>query len=295
MAKKASVDPGGERMIALLSGDSGTGKSFFIANLKNALIADTDLGGGLAYADRLIRANGSERVEVGSYPELMEEINKRRRSGALKNITTLAIDHLTTLQQEAVNRHNPNALEDFGKSYDKATREWRKVRELVRIGDFNLICTAHMKSKYENKQITGITTDASKNIEADFSIVLYLRPANGYPSTAMIQKWRRLPDDPRGPLQRGDTFAFTMEEVIRIHGYGLDGARHEIPMATPDQVAEITRLLQVVKLPDGTAEKWLAKAKAESWADFTQEALGKCIVYLNGLVSGQTEAPEGDE
>lgn len=288
MAKKVEKDFK-ERVVALFAGGSGVGKSFFIAGLKNALIFDTDLGGGLAYAERQINENGSERIEVGSYLDVMEEVGKRRRSGALKNITTLAIDHLTTLQQEAVNRHNPNAIDDFGRSYDKATREWRKIRELVRFGDFNLFCTAHMKSLYEKKEIVGMTTDASKNIEADFSIVLYLKAGNGYPSVATVHKWRRLPDDPRGAIVRGDTLPFTMKDFLEWHGYGLDGQRHEIAMATGEQVKEMERLLQVVKLPEGTTQKWLAKAKAESWGDFTQEDLGKCLDYLKGVMSGQEQ------
>lgn len=291
MAKKAEF---AERVIALLAGDSSTGKSFFIANLKNALIFDTDLGGGLSYADRMIRANGSERIEVGSYLEVMEEVAKRRRQGKLKDITTLAIDHLTTLQQESINRHNPGAVDDFGRSYDKATREWRKIRELVRLGDFNLFCTAHMKSKYEKKEVVGLTTDASKNIEADFSIVLYLRHGNGYPSSAYVHKWRRLPDDPRGVIVRGDTFPFTMDDFISRHGCGLDGKRVEIVMATPEQAAEVDRLLQVVKLPEGTVQKWLAKAKAESWLDFTKDDLAKCLDYLKGLVNGSASVPAED-
>jgi hypothetical protein len=288
MAKKQEEKVFKERVIALCAGGSGVGKSFFIAGLRNALIFDTDLGGGLAYADRQIHANGSERIEVGSYTELMDEVNKRRRAGALKNITTLAVDHLTTLQQEAINRHNPNAVDDFGRSYDKATREWRKIRELVRFGDFNLFCTAHMKSLYEKKEIGGLTTDASKNIEADFSIVLYLK-ATGYPATATIHKWRRLPDDPRGAITRGQTFPFTMQNFVDLHGCGLDGKREEIAMATPEQVKEMERMLEIVKLPEGTASKWLAKAKAESWSDFPQEDLGKCLDYLKGLMNGQTQ------
>lgn len=291
MAKKATAEVRPERVIALIAGESGTGKSFLIAHLKNALIFDTDLGGGLAYADRLIQANNSERIEVGSYLEVLEEI-KKRRSGALKNITTLAIDHLTTLQQEAVNRHNPNAIDDFGRSYDKATREWRKIRELVRFGDFNLFCTAHMKAKYEKKEVVGITTDASKNIEADFSMVLYLKPGRTMPSTAVIHKWRRMPDDPRGAIIKGTEFPFTMEDIVALHGYSLEGQRHEIAMATAEQIAEMDRLIRVVKLPEGTTQKWLSKAKADSWADFTQDDIEKCLNYLKSLMNGQSQEPE---
>jgi ABC-type dipeptide/oligopeptide/nickel transport system ATPase component len=269
-----------ERVIALIAGESGTGKSLWVASLKNALIFDTDLGGGLSYLDGRIARNGSERIEVSSYPEVMNAVAEKRRQGKLGNYTTIAIDHLTALQQEAVNRHNPNAAEDYGKSYDKATREWRKIRELVRQGDFNLVCTAHLKSKYENQKVVGITTDASKNINADMMVVLYLqkRPDGGYPSTAKVEKWRRDPEDTRGPVPQ--TFPFTMDEFIRIHGWPMEGERVEVPMASPEQVKEIDRLLETVKVPDGWAADCLKKVKVESWEEMTAETIGKYIAFL---------------
>ena len=274
-----------ERVILLIAGESGSGKSFFVANLKNALIFDTDIGGGLAYADARIQANGSERIEAGTYLEVLEEIKRRRSS--LKDITTLAIDHLTTLQQEAVIRHNPTGEDDFGRSYDRAAREWRKIREFVRVGNFTLVCTSHLKNKYEKKKVTGMTADASKNIEGDFQMVLHLDKGK-FPPVARVNKWRRDPDDPRGAVPA--CFPLTVDCVSKIHGYPLNDARHETPMASGPQVAEIQRLISVVKLPEGMVAKWMAKAKAESWEDFTQPDIQKCIDYLTGLMKSPPPA-----
>lgn len=270
-------EPRPERVIALWAGESGTGKSFAVANLRNALIFDTDIGGGLAYLDARIKRNGSERVEVGSYLDVMEHLQKRRRQ--MGEITTLAFDHLTTLQQESVLRHNPQALDDFGRSYDKATREWRKLREFVRQGDFHLVCTAHLKSKYVNNKVAGITSDASKNIEADFTMVLYLEKGNSYPSTARVMKWRRDPEDERGVVP--SSFPFTLEKFVELHGCPLEGERHEVALATPEQLAELRNLLSIVKVPDDWEEKCLTKAKAESWEEVPEESIGRCIAYLD--------------
>lgn len=283
MAKAKTPDKA-ERVIALIGGESGAGKSFFIANLKNALIFDTDIGGGLTYAKERIERNGSQLIQVGSYLEVMEYIRKNRSK--LNEYTTLAIDHLSTLQQEAVLRHNPAMDRDFGSSADKGAKEWRKIRELIRNMDFNLICTAHVKGKWEKEKVVGITTDASKNIEGDFTIVLYLtkvgKPTKANPSMANVQKWRRDPEDVRGEVP--ETFPFTMDKFLEIHGFGMDGKREETPMATPEQIAEANRLLSVVKLPDGALEKWLSKAKADTIADATEEAVLKLIAYLHGLM-----------
>lgn len=280
MAKKAEETS--DRVIMLAAGESGSGKSFWVANLKNALIFDTDIGGGLTYADERITRNGSERIEVGSYLEVIEEMNKRKKN---LDITTLAIDHLSTLHQEAVLRYNPTLIKDFGSAADKAAKEWRKIRELVRWGDYNLVCTAHLKGKWENDKAIGEQADAAKKIEGDFHVVLHVHNTGGnvYPKNAEVMKWRRDPEDKRGKVPA--IFPFTMEEFLKIHGASMEGKRHEILMATPEQISELNRLLGVVKLPEGTAEKWLAKAKAESFEEMTQEIIVKCIDYARKLVA----------
>lgn len=292
MAKKADTGPGPrpERVILLVAGPSGSGKSFFVANLCKALIFDTDLGGGLAYADERIKRNGSERIEVGSYVEVIEELQKRR--GKMSNVTTLALDHLSTLHSEAVIRHNPLFREDtFGREHDRAKKEWQKVRDIVRFGDFNLVATAHLKNEYRNKKVVGDTEDASKNIGGDFHIRLHLESAipGTYPAQANVMKWRRDPEDSRGQVP--PSFAFTMENFLKIHGFSMEGTRHEVAMANPEQVAELERLIEIVKLPEGTTEKWLTKAKAESWSELSEETIAKCIDHLRSLVA-QPAAPK---
>ena len=284
MAKKEE-EARKERVILLIAGDSGAGKSFWIANLKNALIFDTDIGGGLTYADARIARNGSERIEVGSYLEVIDEIDKRR-----KNLTrtTVAIDHLSTLHQESVIRHNPKLVKDFGAAGDKAAREWRKVRELVRWCDFNLVCTSHLKGKWEDEKVVGEQADAAKKIEGDFHTVLHVHNVGPFPKQAFVYKWRRDPEDARGPVP--PSFPFTMEDFLKIHGYSMEGERHEIPMATAQQIAELEALINIVKLPDGVVDKWLSKAKAESFAEMSEDVIKKCIAFTRGLVAGSTPA-----
>lgn len=281
MAKAKAPDAGweSERVIALIGGGSGEGKSFFVANLKNALIYDTDIGGGLAYADARIRRNGSERVEIASYVDVLEDLRTRLKDGRLKQFKTVAFDHVTALQQEALIRHNPAGGSDWGRAGAAATQEWRKIREFARTRDFNIIATAHLKNKYENDKNVGLIADGSKNLEADFGIVLYLHRRGAYPSVAQVMKWRRDPEDPRGPIPA--TFDFTMQRFEEIAGSGMSRDREE-KIATSEQVAELNQLLEVVKLPDSVLEKW---ESAGDFEDMPESVIADRITYCNGLLA----------
>lgn len=283
-----------ERIIALVAGESGSGKSFFVANLRNALIYDTDIGGGLAYADARIKRNESERVQAGSYVEILEDLVRRQRSGVFKNIVTLAIDHVSMLNQEAVLRHNPGMERDFGTASDKATREWRKIREFCRNQDFNLIVTAHLKAKWENEKAVGTQADGAKNIEGDVSIALELRRGTGYPSNAWVKKWRRDPEDERGPIP--PAFMLTTENFEKLAGPGMFSPREPVKLADAKQVEKITGLLEVAKLPDGTVEKWLKKAGVESFSEMQAPTIEKCIDYIQSMLaeaSGEKPTKKG--
>lgn len=281
-----------ERVIALIAGESGAGKSFFIANLRNCLIFDTDIGGGLSYAEERIRRNNSVRIEVGSYQEVADYLSKHRSE--LEKYNKVAIDHLTALHQEAALRHNPKLIRDFGAASEKAAREWRRIRELVRWGDFHLFCTAHLKGKWEEEKMVGEQADAAKKIEGDFHIVLHVHndDSGKYPKMAKVYKWRRDPEDPRGQVPH--TFPLTVESFSKIHGSPLNEQRQAVPMATPQQVEEIRRLVALVRLPEGTIRRWMAKARADDWSDFTAADLQKCIDYLRGLLEEGAPQVEGE-
>lgn len=269
-----------ERVIVLIGGDSGCGKSFFIANIPDALIYDTDIGGGAAYLETRIKKNDSMRVEVASFREIKDDIRNRSQSGELKKFKTVVIDHVTGLHQEAVLRHNPGLARDFGNSNEAATKEWRQLREFVRNMDFNLVCTEHLKDRYENDKVTGQKSDAAKNIDADFSIVLHLkRKAAGFPSMANVSKWRRDPDDPRGPVPA--QFDFTFEKFCELTGTTMRGERVELAMATPEQITEYKRLLGTVQVDAKVLEKW-SKADVE---DLNAKQIQERIDYCKKLVA----------
>lgn len=275
-----------ERAIALIAGGSGAGKTFFVANLPHAVIYDTDIGGGAAYADARIKRNGSERVEVSSFGEILDDLKARQLAGRMPK--SIVIDHVTGLHQAAVITSNPDGAADFGRSGAQATAAWRQVREFARKLDANIFATAHLKGEWDKDKQTGKVADGAKNIEADMGIVLHLERPNGadYPAIARVIKWRRDPEDPRGRVPA--CFPLTLEKFGEIAGVGFSRVSKPEPLATAEQVAELRRLVGVVKLPEGKPDKkvaFIAESDDAKLAGLTAAEAERGLVYLNKLIA----------
>jgi hypothetical protein len=274
-----------DRVIALITGDSGTGKSYFVGSMKNALIYDTDLGGGLAYMDERISANGSERVELYRYPDILADLRSRAASGSLP--PNVVIDHVTVLQQEAVGRHNPTHEADFGRSGAKANGEWRQIREFIRTFDCNLWVVSHQKVEFEKDKAVGKIADGAKNIEGDMHIVLRLtkqREGKSFPAMADVLKWRRLPEDPRGPVP--DKFPFTLEGFEKINGTAYTKERAKIELAKPESVATILKALEFLGKEKGgeLTQTWFSGAGVEKFEQMTEGQVQGCIQFIKEAI-----------
>lgn len=299
MAEKTET---AERIIALIAGASGTGKSFWISCLPNALIIDTDIGGGLRYADAMIERNGSARVgpqskwfdeSIGEYTELMEFLRKHNHD--LDKYSTLAIDSITVLQDNAVARHNPKFDRDYGRGSDIATREWKRIREICRSKDFNLICTAHLKGKWEKDEQVGMQASGPKELAGDMDVVLFLNRSGEYPSNAQVIKWRRLPDDDRGRVP--PVFPFTLDQFCKIDGTdALRRGRQPLEPASPEQVSKLNALLEVAKVEQKIIDKWLKAAAVETFEEMPAKYIEGCISFVQKMLTtaanGQTDTPK---
>lgn len=279
-----------DRIIALVSADSGCGKSFFLACLKNALIYDTDLGGGLTEYDERIKRNGSERVQLYSFEDILADLRQRLREGRLKE--TICIDHITQLNQEALLRHNPNQDADYGRAGNKATFEWRKLREFIRTFDCNLFVVSHLKAEYYKDKQVGKIADGAKNIEGDMHIYLMLEATKDdkgrkkYPSTAHVIKWRRDPDDARGLPP--ESFRFTLEEFEKIHAADYKRQREKVVLAKPESIEALNKVLALMdkEVSAEMTAKWLKAAGVESFEFMSEDQVSKCQEFVQKKIQG---------
>jgi hypothetical protein len=78
-----------------------------------------------------------------------------------------------------------------------------------------------------------------------------------------------------------DVFEWSYDAIKKRYDVNLlEKQAQAIKLATPKQVEEIKELLSIVRLPEGTTDKWLAKAGVDAFEDMPAEQISKCIDYV---------------
>ncbi len=87
------------------------------------------------------------------------------------------------------------------------------------------------------------------------------------------------------------TFDWTYDAFTKLYGLDVVEEKSEpVFVSTPEQIAEINRLLTIVKVDEGTVEKWLAAANVSTWEEMPEPRAAKAIEYLKARIT----APAGD-
>jgi hypothetical protein len=80
-----------------------------------------------------------------------------------------------------------------------------------------------------------------------------------------------------------DVFEWSYDAIKRRYDISmLEKEATAVKLATPEQVREIKDLLSLVRLPEGTVDKWFAKAGVDLWEDMPTDVVTKCIEYVKG-------------
>ena len=79
----------------------------------------------------------------------------------------------------------------------------------------------------------------------------------------------------------GSEFKLDFAEFAQRYGKEtIEKPSQAIVLATPGEVAEVNRLLDIVKVSDEDQEKWFKKANVEAWNEMTGTQIGGVIGWL---------------
>lgn len=273
----------------LLFGPSGVGKTWFALSFPKPYYIDTEGGADLAhYQKRLADAGGAYMgpnegtldfdTVIGQMQALATESHDFR---------TLIIDSVTKLYQTciATEAERLGDKDAFGASKKPAVANMRRLIAWAMRIDMNVLFVAHetnewgINPKSGQREEIGKLPDIYDKLIYELDLTLHIQK-RGPSRVAIVRKSRLMgfPEADSFPLEYSDFAA----------RYGKDFIEAEskpIVLASAEQVKEIARLLDVVKLAEGEWDKVLAKAGAENLSELNEDQAAKTLTWLTNKLT----------
>jgi hypothetical protein len=257
-----------KRLKLFMFGPAGVGKTTAAIQFPKSYIIDAERGS--ENYEKLINTSGSVVFPSNDMGDVIQEV--RSLATEKHEFRTLVIDPITTLYNDLLDKCEQKVGNEFGRHYGAANKEMKRLANLIMTLDMNVVVTAHAKTEYGDKlQKLGITFDGWKQLDYIFDLVVELAK-RGKNRVGVVRKTRieSFPDD--------DNFDWSYDAIKDRYDIGtLEREAQVVALASPDQVTEIQALLNIVRLPDGTTEKWLSKAGVDQWEDMPGDVIAKCI------------------
>ena len=270
-----------KRLKLFMFGPAGVGKTTAAIQFPNSYVIDCEKGA--ENYDKLITASGSAVFQTTDMHDVISEVKSLLTEK--HDFRTLVIDPITTVYNDLLEKCELKVGTDFGRHYGEANKTMKRLANLIMALDMNVVVTAHSKKEYgDNLRLLGQTFDGWRQLDYWFDLVIELGK-KGKKRFAKVVKTRvdSFPDE--------DVFEWSYDAVRKRYDISmLEKEAATVKLATSDQVREMKELLNIVRLPEGTTDKWFAKAGVDVWEDMPGDTIEKCIAYVKGRLPGHVAA-----
>src|SRR3954462_7384343 len=281
MLRARKPEPTTKRLKFFMFGPAGVGKTTAAIQFPNSYIIDAERG--TENYDKLITASGSSVFQTTDVNEVLQEVKSLLTEK--HDFRTLVIDPITPIFNDLLDKCEMQVGSDFGRHYGAANKTMKRLANLIMSLDMNVVVTAHAKPEYgQNLAKIGYTFDGWKQLDYWFDLVVELGK-RGKKRFAKVVKTRldSFPDE--------DVFEWNYDSIKRRYDVAmLEKEATAVKLAGPEQVREIKDLLSLVRLPEGTVDKWFAKAGVDLWEDMPTDVVQKCIEFVKGRLPTMTAA-----
>ncbi len=268
-----------KRLKAFFYGEAGVGKTTAAIQFPKPYLIDTERGSeNDQYVKRLQEAGGVVFSTV-DFDELITEIKALLTEE--HEFKTLVIDPLTTLYNDLLDKAEAKVGNEFGRHYSEANKKMRHLIKLLMRLDMNVIITAHAKNEYgDGMKVLGKTFDCYKKLDYLFDLVFEVQK-RGKERIGVVKKSRI------EGFSDSEQFPFNYDTIADKYGrHILEREAKQEVLATPEQVAELNRLIKLLKISEEDTQKWLDKANAEAFDEMQTEQIQKCINFLQSKITG---------
>lgn len=271
----------------LIYGREGIGKTMFALQFPSVYFIDAEGGASRRhYTELLDNAGGmymgpdQGALDFETVLEQVQALAKEKHS-----FKTLAIDSATKIFNTAV-AEEAERLGDrnaFGADKKAAVQYMRRLVVWLMRLDMSVVMTAHEKDVWGmvsgKREAIGVGPDCWDKLPYELDLTINVQK-QGSRRVGKIGKSRLL------GFPESEIFDFTYEAFAERYGRDvIEADSKPLVLATSEQVAEIQRLLNIVKLPEGQEEKWLAAASADTWTDVDEDKAAKVIASLKSKLA----------
>lgn len=279
-----------KRLKLFVYGPAGIGKTTAAIQFPNAVIIDMERG-AQNYTKTIAKAK-SVILDTTSPDEVKSELKALLTEK--HPYTTLIIDPITSLYNGVQDKWNrifekystsekQAELQDFGMRYwGRVKSEYKSIQRILMALDMNVIITSHQKDIYgTGMQKIGVGPDSMKGDAYFFDYVFQLDMINGKRMARTIKERAEI-----GESKFPETFEWSYPNFEKFYGGEvLKRSAAPVVMATPEQVAEIKRLLEVVKIDQEEVSKWFTRADVDSFDEMTGDTIAKCIAFVSKKIT----------
>lgn len=272
-----------KRLKALFYGPAGVGKTTAAIQFPKPYLIDTERGAENASYVKLLNDAGGAYWFTTDPDDMISEI--RSLISERHDYQTLIIDPLTVIYNDLLDKGAEEFGTDFGRHKMPADRKIKHLLTLLLRLDMNVIITSHAKTRWERAKDNkgkdtvvdaGVTFDCYGKLDYLFDLVFEVQK-RGKDRLGVVRKSRLT------EFEEGAIFPFSYAEIAtRYDRAVLERAAEPIALASQEQVAQLTALLDARKDGDILAQKMLTKAQAESISEMSADSAQKMIDYLTG-------------
>lgn len=259
-----------KRAKILISGEAGSGKSFFSIQLPNVYYIDIERGAQREQYQEMLIKSGGKYVGPEQGVATFADVNQEFKSLATEKHTfsSVVLDSISHAYFMEAARAEAKLGSEYGRDKKEANKPSRELLRWVDLMDLNVVLIAHSKVDWSKKDEVRTGYDAYD--KTGFSLDLWLEIVG---RTIVVRK-TRLKQFPEGSVFPRDYATFA-----RMFGEEkLGSISKPIIMATKDQVDRITTLFKTLNVPEESIKKMLDKFDVESLEQLTTEQIENGII-----------------
>jgi hypothetical protein len=283
------------RLKMLLSGPAGVGKTTAAIQMPKPYIIDTEKG-SIHYGEIIDKSGGSV-AELTEASEVIKEL--RNLITEDHDYKTVVIDSATVLFNQAIEEGRIKEGEEWGRHYGYANAMFKRMCDLLRDIDMNVVVTSHEKDEYADQTNAAgkvervkvdVGYDGYKKFDYHFDLWLALSRKNkttaDSPREATVMKTRLSKEFP-------DRDKFEWSYDVLCKRYGRDGIEAKVEkkeLATVEQVVRLRELIGRLKPHEVQALKLVTVAgySEEQLSDMESSRVQKGIAMIENHFKNTT-------